>query len=279
MNDNDLQKLHEYLLNIFKEYAKVCEKNNLSYFAIAGTTLGTIRHDGFIPWDDDLDVGMPIKDFIKLRDVSNNDLKEPYCLLDTLDKKRNYQYFYKIENKNTAFIESKNIDFKKGIWIDIMPFSGVPDSNFKLYFFLKKAHFYLRLDAFRNKKLNKCKGTVQKIEKIISLPFTINKSNNYYMKKFEKLLTKYDFNKSKRIFYAWKLQFSYKKTKKYTIFDSSIFKQTIGHKFEDTEIQIPIGYDKYLKQCYGDYMRIPPVEKRITHKPYILDFNKSYKEY
>ena len=99
------------------------------------------------------------------------------------------------------------------------------------------------------------------------------------MKKFENLLNKYDFKKSKRIFYAWKLQFSYKKTKKYTIFDSSIFKQTIGHKFEDTEIQIPIGYDKYLKQCYGDYMKIPPVEKRVTHKPYILDFDKSYKEY
>lgn len=279
MNNDEVKKLHKYLLDIFNEFSRICDKHDLKYFSIAGTTLGAVRHNGFIPWDDDLDVGMPIKDFMRLREIAKKDLKSPYNFIDTLNKNRNNHYFYKIENENTTFIESENITFKKGIWIDIMPFSGVPDNDIALYFFLKKAYFYLKFDSYINTKFSDCKMFKQKFFKVLSYIFLFNKDKTYYIRKFEKLMCKYDFNKCNRIFYAWKLQFSFKNTKRYTIFESSIFKKTVSHEFEGINMKIPSGYDSYLKQCYGDYMKIPKKEKRVTHKPYVLDFNNSYKNY
>lgn len=279
MENDDLKKLHKCLLDILKEFQRICDKNKLTYFAIAGTMLGAVRHNGFIPWDDDLDVGMPISDFIILRNTIEKDIKKPYVFIDTLNKNRNTQYFYKIENEKTAFIEESNVNFKKGIWIDILPFSGVPDSNISLYIFLKKLYLYKKLDLYNNLEYKKCKNIKQKIIKLLFFPFTFRKSNNYYISKFEKLMNKYDFKKSKRIFYAWRLSFSYKRTIKYSIFDSNIFNSIISHKFENTSIMIPNGYDLYLKKCYGDYMKLPPVDKRKCHKPFILSFNKSYKDF
>lgn len=279
MNKDEINKLHDYLLDILKEFQRICEKNHLTYFAIAGTMLGAIRHNGFIPWDDDLDVGMPIEDFISLRSIIENDIKKPYAFIDTLNKKRNIRYFYKIENENTAFIEEENIDFKKGIWIDILPFSGTPNNKIALYLFLKKLYFYKKLDLYKNMKYSKCDNIKQKIQKIVFSFFTFNKKNNYYVNKFENLMNKYDFKKSNKIFYAWRLSFSYKETIKYSIFDSSIFSSFVSHKYENTEIKIPVGYDLYLKKCYGDYMKLPPVDKRKCHKPFILSFDKSYKEF
>ena len=278
MKNDEINKLHNYLLDILKEFQRICNKNNLTYFAIAGTMLGAVRHDGFIPWDDDLDVGMPIKDFLLLRKFIEKDIKQPYVFIDTLNKKRNIHYFYKIENEKTTFIEEENVKFKKGIWIDILPFSGTPDNNISLYIFLKKLYFYKKLDLYRNMNYNDCKNIKQKILKIISFPFTIGKKNNYYVTKFENLMNKYDFKKSKKIFYAWRLSFSYKKTIKYSVFDSKIFNSFISHKFENTSIMLPVRYDLYLKKCYGDYMKLPPIEKRKCHKPFLLSFDKSYKE-
>ena len=278
MKNDELNKLHIYLLDILKEFQRICDKNNLVYFAIAGTLLGSIRHNGFIPWDDDLDVGMPIKDFIKLRSVVENDIKKPYVFIDTLNKRRNMHYFYKLENENTAFIEDENVEFKKGIWIDILPFSGAPNNKVLLYFFLKKLFFYKKLDLYRNMKFNKCKNIKQKIQKVIFSLFTFNKDSNYYVSKFENLMNRYDFRSSDKIFYAWRLSFSYKKTVKYSIFDSNIFSSFISHKYENIDIMIPVGYDLYLKKCYGEYMKLPAVSKRKCHKPFLLSFDKSYKE-
>ena len=175
-------------------------------------------------------------------------------------------------------MRKENVKFKKGIWIDILHFSGTPDNNISLYIFLKKLYFYKKLDLYRNMNYNDCKNIKQKILKIISFPFTIGKKNNYYVNKFENLMNKYDFKKSKKIFYAWRLSFSYKKTIKYSVFDSKIFNSFISHKFENTSIMLPVRYDLYLKKCYGDYMKLPPIEKRKCHKPFLLSFDKSYKE-
>lgn len=279
MSDEELKKLHIYLIEIFEEFKRICQKYNLKYFSIAGTTLGAIRHKGFIPWDDDLDIGMPIEDYMIFKEIARNELKKPFRFIDALDRESSKNYFSKIENENTTFIEEDDKEFKKGIWIDIIPFSGIPDNKINLYFFFKKLFICLRLDQYYNKNINNCKTIKSKFFKMFASLLCYKKEKNYYIKKFEKLMERYPFYNSKNVFYAWKLKLSYNTTQKYTLFDSNVFKEVKLVKFENTEMNIPIGYDKYLKKCYGDYMQIPPVEKRKIHKPYILDFEKSYKMY
>lgn len=279
MNDEEIKKLHKYLLDILEEFKRVCEKYNLKYFAIAGSLLGCIRHNGFIPWDDDLDIGMPIDDYLKFKEIANKELKSPFRFIDTLDRTISRNYFSKIENENTTFIEMDDKEFKKGIWIDIIPFSGTPKNKIVLYCYLKKLFLYLKLDQYLNKDINKFKSSKSRFLKRVLTIVYYNKEKNYYIKRFEKLLEKYSFYNSDTIFYAWKLKFSHKITKKYTLFDASIFSEVENHIFENTEISIPKGYDSYLKTCYNDYMKIPSKEKRKIHTPYLLDFEKSYKDY
>ena len=279
MNNGDIKILHSILLDIYKEFERICNENNLKYFAIAGTVLGAIRHKGFIPWDDDLDVGMPIEDYIKFKKIAKEQLRQPYIFIDNLDKTRSKNFFCKIENANTTFVESKSTNNFKGIWIDIFPFSGIPENKIKKYLFLKKSYLYLSLDWNLNHSFKNCIDIKSKVFKVLGHIFSLNRNNTVFLEKFEKMLIDNSFYSSNEIFYAWKVSLSYKKSYDKMVFPANIFKNIIDQEFENTFIRIPEGYDEYLRKCYGDYLVIPPKEKQKIHNPYIFDVNKSYKVY
>ena len=272
-------ELQNKILDIFKEYKKICEENNLRYYAIGGTCIGTIRHKGFIPWDDDIDVAMPIDDYEKFRRIAKTELHGKYRLIDYEEDNNRTSNFLKMQDITTTFVEEKEIkrlNRYKGVFIDIMPITAINKNSIKAR--------QLKLRFFINAKLNenikipyKCKTKLKgKIFWILSHVLFILKNKDHYSKKFDKLCKKYKISEENDILFPWRIPLR----KPYSnVFNYNDFKETCEMPFEDTTIAVPIGYDNYLKKDFGDYMKLPPESKRVCHNPAILDLEKSYLTY
>ena len=133
MNDFDRskKKLQTAILMIAKEIVRLCDENNIPYFINGGTQLGAVRHKGFIPWDDDFDIGMRRADYEKFLKVCEEQLDHNKYFLQTEDTEKNYDfYFAKIQLKVTSIIEdfSKNVQIEHGIFVDIFPYDNIPDN-------------------------------------------------------------------------------------------------------------------------------------------------------
>ncbi len=275
---SEINNLQKRILIIFKEFKRICKKHHLHYYAIGGTCIGAVRHRGFIPWDDDLDVAMPFEDYDKFRKIAPDELKHGFSLVDYIENSEYGQNFLKIQDDNSTLIEDFEIDYPekyKGIFIDIMPICGIK-KNFISYSMLKLKLYYLR-NIDRTLKYDLKSKTTLKGKILWKVAHSLNKKEiTSYMKKWDYLCRKSPVSSSKDILFAWRIPLK----KPYSnVFNYDWFSNTKEVPFEDTTILIPIGYDEYLKKDFGDYMKLPPVEKQINHNPAILDLNKSYKEY
>ena len=273
------KKLQDKILEIFKEYKKICDENELKYYAIGGTCIGAIRHNGFIPWDDDLDVAMPIEDYEKFREIAKQRLPEKYKVIDYIGNDEYFFNFIKIEDITTTFVEPgeiNNIKRYKGIYIDIMPVTAISKNKLKAgifrFVFYMNSRFNLNIRV-KYKDKDTLKG---KIFWILSHVLFIFKNKDHYSKKFDKLCKKYKISEENDILFPWRIPLR----KPYSnVFNYNDFKETCEMPFEDTTIAVPIGYDNYLKKDFGDYMKLPPESKRVCHNPAILDLEKSYLTY
>lgn len=277
--ENNIEKLQKKILDIYIQFDKVCKKYNLSYFAIGGTCIGAIRHKGFIPWDDDMDVAMPVEDYIKLREIAKKEFNKQYQLVDYMKSDDYIFNFMKLQDINTTLVEDYDINLPnnyRGIYIDIMPIVGIPKNKIISLLYRLRVYFLFKINKnIRSKYFLKTtfKG---KLFWILLRPFTFFKEKNYYSKKIEKLFCKYKIEKNNNILFAWRIPLR----KPYSnIFDYSDFQSYLLYDFENIKIRVPIGYDNYLKKDFGDYMKIPPKEKQITHIKSILDFEKPYSYY
>lgn len=261
-NDNALDKLHLTQLEIFDEFVSICKKHNLEYFLIGGTLLGAVRHKGFIPWDDDIDVAMPQKDYLEFLKISSNEINNQF-FVDSIETNNNYfLWFAKVKKKNTIFSEKSiehlnNID--KAIFIDIFPYINISDFNnisFKIRVLLfkiisniimSKKHIY---NSFKRKILN-------------FITFLIPTS--FFVKLETKLLF---MDKNNNSNYIGSLYSTYGTE----VFNRKDFFPLKKIKFENRSVYGLNNNDQYLKTMYGDYMKLPPVEKRVTHMPLEIKF-------
>ena len=237
---------------ILSDVADFCEKSNLTYFLAYGTLIGAVRHNGFIPWDDDIDIAMPRPDYDKFVQSYNN--RESYKRVVDLSVDKDYGVsFAKVFDNRTWLNEYKYREEKFGVYIDIFPIDGVGG---KLQMFkaklldkllhAKKANFKDR-SLFKN--LTNC------VAKLILLPFS-----TYDIIRFcDKNARRYPFGST---LLAGNMLETYGACE---IVETSVFSSTILHKFEDREYKIPVGYDKWLTSIYGDYMQLPPKEKQVAH--------------
>ena len=254
-----LDELHDVQVEILDEIVRICENNHITYYLVGGTLLGAVRHEGFIPWDDDLDIGMPRNDYEKFKKICKNELNKKYYLQDISTDKKYWQNFLKIRKNNTLFDETmiENIETHKGIFVDIFPYDNL--NKFDTFFNIKwsiiknLSEFCLYYSGIFNKdRVNHFRFC--KLFRVFGMR-NILKLCNLFMKSLKNENSKY------LVSYAG----SYPKEKE-TMKREWIF-PTKKIKFENKMYNCPNNSDMVLKTVYGDYMKLPPKEKRITHLP------------
>ena len=273
MDFQELRKLQLKELEILNVIKDICYRNNIKFSLYAGSALGAVRHKGFIPWDDDIDIAMPRKDYIKFKKICKKKLPKRYFLQDYTTDKNFTQTFCKIRDNKTTFVEAGTEDLKmnRGVFIDIFPFDVVPNSKFQKNLQFLYGSLFLLL---ARKKATKKEGILKYIISCLILGFI--PENLYYrlMNKLEKNISKYKNEKNEYLFEG--SVFSGLKL----FYESNIFDDIIEIKFENTNMPIFKNYDNYLKKQYGDYMKLPPENEQVLkHNPAICDLEKSYKEY
>ena len=245
-------QLQMKLLEIFKYFKSICEENGLTYWCGGGTMLGAIRHKGFIPWDDDLDVFMPRSDYEKLFEIWNSVADTTHYVLVRTDDKRNYHHTaMNLVDIQTTYINrhSEDEDIYHGVYIDVIPFEGCPESKFGRY---KQIYHSIMYCVFNAQRLPNNQGSLLKLPVKILLGLVRNPKRRYKIwKKHEYEMSKYDFFTSK---YVKETVSSFRAL--FLLYDREVF-NTTDATFEDVLVKIPAGYDHYMKMIYGDYMSIP----------------------
>lgn len=269
-DDETLKHLQKVQLMMLKDFIKICEDNDITYFVNGGTLLGTIRHGGFIPWDDDIDIMMFREDFDKLNKFMNENSNEKYHLINVLNEETYHYTWARFNLKNTVLEEwwADQVDYTVNIFIDIFILYGLPENKIKRVihkwrcFTLNQMCNY-SLIKFQNE--SKIKEIIQQLAyyflKIIPI------SPNTIKKRCMKTYRKYKDDESSELcdFPALVLLPIYKRN------DWLPPKKA---KFEDIEVNVPNNPDAILKIIYGDYMKLPPEDKRFRPAPEKLDFGE-----
>lgn len=276
MKKLNLKEIQNEELKIMKEFIKICNKKSLKYYLNGGTLLGAVRHKGFIPWDDDIDLFMPRPDYNKLLDLIRNKkvLLDDNLEFTSKELNNNFAPFLKLVNKSIVLnIENKE-KLDKYLWIDIFPLDGMPNDEKKCKKLINKSfilsHLYVtKLAKFKNVingSHTKKAGIIKAITKVPL--FFVNE--NKIIEKHMQLSKKNNYNEAK---YVSNLMWP---SVQKQFYKKELFDKEIELEFEDIKAKAFSGYDTYLRQNYGDYMKLPPENKRYTHSldAYKLDKNE-----
>lgn len=270
----DIKKLKEIELEIFRQFIEICNENSLRYFVVGGTALGAVRHKGFIPWDDDIDVALPRGDYEKFLSIAQSSLPGNMFLQTYITDKNYPNPFAKLRRSDTAFIEksTSKIKMNHGVYIDIFPLDGYSRPGIKG-----------KLFRLKEKILKISVGSV-----FVSGNILKNKFRAIVKRAIARLLP--DYRASVR-----RLDTMYKKIPyedaeiivnfcgawaEKEIMPKAYFGNGIEGEFEGIKVVLPAKTHEYLTALYGDYMTLPPEEERVGHHYYtVIDLEKSYKEY
>ena len=251
------EELKQIQLNILKEIHAFCVENNLTYYLAYGTLLGAVRHKGFIPWDDDIDIQMPRDDYNTLVAYFNSRRENQAYELIAPGDPRSRHSFVKIIDNRTIKVEN-GVFYKHeplGVDIDVFPLDGEPEEDSIFEKWYSRLQRVYRLYAFN---MLKAEGSWKRR---VAIPLIRVFANWKAMKKIaEKLHKKYPYNQSEFVG-AVESCFNFKGNR----VKKACYEKTILMEFESELFYAPVGYDTILKKMYGDYMRLPPIEKQITH--------------
>lgn len=267
----DLRKLQLTELELLKTFSEICEKHELRYFIIGGTLLGAIRHKGFIPWDDDVDVAMPRKDYKKLLEVTGNELNQDMRIVHTGNDKEYRYSFARISTKKMQIINrSANIPRIEDAWIDIIPMDGLPKNRIRRT--LHKIHmlFWRSLNQIAQydelvdqKRKRGFVGTL--MVRVAGLKiFRGIISYRKCLAHLDRVLEKYSYDDCDTVI-------NYVAAYGFT---ETFLKKAMGkgkkYLFEDDYFVGPEDGDYVCKTIYGDYMTLPPVSERNKHNADIV---------
>lgn len=266
-------------MGLLKKFASVCAEYDLSYCLFYGTLLGAVRHQGCVPWDDDIDVLMPRADYDKLMALAQTAFESPYFLQNPeSDQECFYGGYAKLRNSNTAGLEERNRGMKcnQGIWIDIFPLDAVPKEKEDKEQQQKEIQFYQRL-------------LMKKTYPDKRVLFELEPQKEEYYHEVSQLFSREALCKSLHdVFVNCPGEDSGKVAvlarnwgnREYTVYDACDFAFLIPGPFEDMEAYLPSGYENCLRKEYGEHFACyPEEENRIPHHHAVFDTTKSYIDY
>lgn len=266
-NQDVIRKLQKAELMVLKDVAMICEDNGLKYYLIGGTLLGAIRHQGFIPWDDDIDIVMFRDDYDKLFDIMNRDYRDKY-FVQRFETDPNYsRYIMKIRLNGTKHVENRvsDVAMNHGIYIDIFPIDYLKNAGLVTHI---RGGVLRALFAYKNVKHSQNRYTG--IKRIASYPVLL-------LTKIipEKIINKWfddvcvvDNKKNCSYVTNFASHFKWKKQ----MYPREYFDDGVYLNFEGTQFKAPKEYIKILERLYGDYMKLPPENKRVAHNIVEVDF-------
>ena len=253
-------EIKEHLLEMLVEFAEFCDKNGLRYYLSGGTLLGAVRHKGFIPWDDDVDLMMPRKDYENLLYLWHDDR---YCL-SSCEKNRDYNTpFARIWDTTTKLRWTVINEKEIGVFMDIFPLDGFPTGDLQTKIHLMRIKMLrslvnaeVRQKFLKNEKFRLIKLLLRKL---------FRKSGNHYAQRLNVVAKKYKFESC---------QYVGVKTTTVHLFreknPKSIYSETVYLPFEHLFLPVPVGYNKYRTHLYGDYMQLPPENERHSKHEFVI---------
>ena len=252
MRKLSLEEAKKMQMDILDFIASVCEQNKIRYWLEFGTLIGAVRHKGYIPWDDDIDIGMLREDYVKFREIFN-DPSRRYELHD-IENDPDYNFlFAKIYDTKTVE-KDPNAMKETCLNVDLFIFDDVPENKKIQKRLFNKRDLYRRLNNLQ--VLGYKKGAIQKtLLACLLKPLLLLLPKNYFFIKFYKKMQKFKTNRNMAANLCGYSRY---------VFDKSDVSETILTQFEDRLYRIPVGYDRMLTSCFGDYMVLPPVEKRFN---------------
>lgn len=251
------------MLNILDSIDAFCRKNNLRYYLHAGTLIGAIRHKGFIPWDDDVDIAMPREDYERFCSIYNEST-DRYRIVTYKNTKGYYMPYGKVIDTRTILIHenvnSKIIDL--GVFIDVFPLDNCSSDYKKAVKLYKKCKFLNSIKwtkVVKASDLHGWKKIAFPLAKMVFLPFSLKTILN----KIDRIGQKYAGVDSRYIAVVTVMTYGLKE-----LFDKKWFAESIQKEFENHKFSCPSGYDNILSKMYGNYMCPPPIEKQICPHSY-----------
>lgn len=260
MREITIDELKTLQVDILEAVHQFCQENNISYGLAYGTLIGGIRHHGYIPWDEDIDILMPRPDYNRFLQSFNGKVNN-YKVMAPEINPNYYAPYANVYDERTILIEGgvKHRGIEIGIKIDIFPIDGVPESCDDYNEIMKKMLWYNSILRTKRRKLSTIKG----LKPLIRHFYYLLKYSSYDYQDIQKsimeLCKSCDYATSKYVDHFSFPFYPYKRFQKKDI-DSFIPVDYEGHCF-----MCPVGYDDYLKNIYGDYMQLPPEEKRFPH--------------
>lgn len=251
LTDEELKVLQKEERTILSEIKRICEKYSIRYYIVGGTLLGAVRHGGFIPWDDDIDIAMYRTDFERFSLVCEKELDKQFFLQTNFTDKGYIQLMPKVR-KNGTVLESKEtagLNMHQGVFVDIFMLDYADKRNWRVKFKHRIHWFFINL--FMRKQQHNIENPIKRtLVNIIPASLIVNVN--------EMLIS----NKKKSTYTVnYSSMYGYKKQ----TFPSEYYGEGIDIWFDEFYVKAPCEYKKILEQVYGNYMELPPIEKRGNH--------------
>lgn len=260
-------KWNAIIVDVLREFIKICEEHNLTYFCGGGTAIGAVRHHGIIPWDDDIDVYMPRPDYNKFIALKDSLPSKKYEIVTPYDTPNYPMYFSKLCNSNTTLVEEADTPCVFGLYIDVFPLDGTSDDLEEAKQLKEKfRRLQNKMEAISTRST--FKEYIQLLIKPSEWGRFVRKTWGYFfrksyrksiLKQMDRICALYDFSNAKNVVVYCGVY------REREIYPKSWVSSSVEFPFEGLKVKLCVGYDKYLRQFFGDYMQLPPVEQRKSH--------------